>query len=472
MKGIKRIGYKYQVLIYFSLLIAAVSLAFAFMYTHRERVVKMEVLKSSMIPYADLIYAQITVDSLPADKEHITAIMSGIEKVIPANYRITVLSDDAWVLFDNGADKDIITDNHLNRPELAEAGREGTGSEIRFSKTLKKEFLYVAKHYPGLYVRVALEYNESVLPVVIAENRYMVFILLVFAGVIAALVIIIRRISRPVKALKEFVGVVKEGGDDFNGIRFTDDELGEVGEKIMAAFRQLEETKRYKQELTHNVAHELKTPVAGIMGYLETLLQQENIDKAQSRFFLERAYAQTLRLSAIINDISILNKIEEAPDKFELEPINVHSCIDEIRSDLSFRLEEKRIEFNNKVDSRLKIEGSYILIYSLFKNLIDNTVDHAGEGVKIYIENIPAPTGFAGFRYYDTGKGVPDEHRQRIFERFYRVEKGRSRKSGGSGLGLSIVKNSVTLHRGTIKAGNYPNGGLLFEFTLSLSLKS
>ena len=121
MKGIKRIGYKYQVLIYFSLLIAAVSLAFAFMYTHRERVVKMEVLKSSMIPYADLIYAQITVDSLPADKEHITAIMSGIEKVIPANYRITVLSDDAWVLFDNGADKDIITDNHLNRPELAEA---------------------------------------------------------------------------------------------------------------------------------------------------------------------------------------------------------------------------------------------------------------------------------------------------------------------------------------------------------------
>lgn len=472
MKGIKKIGYKYQVLIYFSLLIAAVSLAFAFMYTHRERVVKMEVLKSSMAPYADLIYSSLSADSLSLDKEAVSDAMERLLPVVPSSFRVTVLSEDAWVLFDNSADKDIVTDNHLNRPELAQARREGTGSEIRFSKTLKREYLYLAKHYPGMYVRIALEYSESVLPVVIVENRYMVFILMVFAGVIAALVIIIRRISRPVKALKEFVGVVKDGGDDFNGIRFTDDELGEVGEKIMTAFRQLEETKRYKQELTHNVAHELKTPVAGIMGYLETLLQQENIEKEQSRFFLERAYAQTIRLSAIINDISILNKIEEAPDKFGIETINIHNCIDEIRSDLSFRLEEKRIEFHNMVDEKLEIQGSYILIYSLFKNLIDNSVDHAGDGVKIFIENTSALSGFAGFRYYDTGKGVAEEHRVRIFERFYRVEKGRSRKSGGSGLGLSIVKNAVTLHKGTIKAGNHPNGGLQFEFTLGLNLKS
>jgi len=223
----------------------------------------------------------------------------------------------------------------------------------------------------------------------------------------------------------------------------------------------------YKQELTHNVAHELKTPVTGIRGYLETIINQENIDPEQRKFFLERAYSQTLRLASIINDISILNKMEESPRNFHTENVNIRKCVEEIKNDLSFKLEERGIKMEIDITGSLVIKGSYMLIYSLFKNLIDNSIDHGGEKIEIVIKSTGVSDGIAYFNYNDTGKGVPESHLQRIFERFYRVEKGRSRRSGGSGLGLSIVKNAVIMHNGDIKAENLPGGGLLFSFSLS-----
>jgi signal transduction histidine kinase len=278
-----------------------------------------------------------------------------------------------------------------------------------------------------------------------------------------------RQINKPISSLKEFIDKVQHGKGDYDKIRFPDNEFGEVGEQIIQAFRQLESTKKYKQQLAHNVAHELKTPLTGIRGYLETLLQQENIDPQQRKFFLERAYAQTIRLSAIIEDISVLNKIEEAADKYEFEQINIRQCIKEIESDLSFKLEEKNIEFIINVEENLVIEGIYVLIYSLFKNLIDNSIEHGGENIEICIENTSCDEKFAYFTYSDTGKGVPENHLDRIFERFYRVEAGRSRKSGGSGLGLSIVRNAVMLHKGEISIRNREEGGLIFEFSLAIN---
>ncbi len=162
---------------------------------------------------------------------------------------------------------------------------------------------------------------------------------------------------------------------------------------------------------------------------METLLQQENLEEEQRRFFLERAYAQTMRLSSIITDISILNKIEEAADKFLIEEINIKQCIKEIESDLSFKLEEKHIEFSIKVDSDLVIEGIYLLIYSLFKNLIDNSIEHGGEEICISIENTHRDDNYAYFTYFDTGKGVPEKHINRIFERFYRLRQDVAEKA-------------------------------------------
>jgi two-component system OmpR family sensor kinase/two-component system phosphate regulon sensor histidine kinase PhoR len=166
----------------------------------------------------------------------------------------------------------------------------------------------------------------------------------------------------------------------------------------------------------------------------------------------------------------VLNKIEEAADKFNIEDVNIRECIKEIENDLAFKFEEKKINFTADIDNSLVIKGSNFLIYSLFKNLIDNSLEHAGENISINISYKGTKEGKVHFEYFDTGKGVSEKHIERIFERFYRVEEGRTRKSGGSGLGLSIVKNSVSLHKGTISVKNREGGGLLFTLTLSSEL--
>ncbi|OJV21506.1 MAG: hypothetical protein BGO30_02065 [Bacteroidetes bacterium 41-46] len=458
-------SYRYRVVSYFSLLLLSVTLLFALIYVHRERVVKIEMLRGEMAPYQNFIYHHIS--KRLEEGAELKSAMREIEPLIPGKIRVTILSEDVWVIYDNFSEKDKIEESHLNRPELVDAKRVGSGTSIRYSNTLKAEYLYLASRYPNLYIRTALEYKTAVLPELAKENRYMALIILGLLAAVTAIVFMARRINKPVAALKEFIDAYHKGELEKREIKFPKDELGDVGEKIMKAFAHMEESKRYKQELTHNVAHELKTPVAGIRGYLETMIDQESMDPEQRLFFLERAYAQTLRLATIIEDISILNKMEESPKNFHTEVVNIKRCVNEIREDLSFKLEERGIDMEIIIDENLKIKGSYMLIYSLFKNLLDNSLDHGGENIAIRVEHTGTSDGKAYFKYCDNGKGVPHGQLDRIFERFYRVEKGRSRRSGGSGLGLSIVKNAVIMHNGEIKAENLPGGGLLFSFSLS-----
>lgn len=463
-----RFSYKYKILSYFLLVLTAASLLFTLIVLNRESSMKVEGMVLGMKPYADIIYRSIEGSSSAAQ------IKEAVEKnnhLLPQNIRVTVLDHDAWVLYDNLTHKDSITDNHLDRPELEEASQKGKGVSLRYSSTLGGRYLYYAVKYPDYFVRTALEYDSYVYPALKSDKTWQIYILLVLFLSAIVLVYITRKINKPFAALKEFIDKVKHGEENYDTVRFPKDEMGELGEQIISTFVQLENTKKYKQQLTHNVAHELKTPVTGIRGYLETLLQQENIEQSQARFFLERAYAQTLRLSAIVNDMSILNKIEEAADKFDYEQINIHDCLKEIESDLLFRMEERGVKFFSEVSRDLVLEGNYMLIYSLFKNLIDNSIDHGGSGIEIHIKEMGVSGNEILFSYYDTGKGVSENHIHRIFERFYRVEKGRSRKSGGSGLGLSIVRNSVLLHRGRISVKNRPEGGLQFDFTLALKLE-
>ncbi|MEN6568722.1 MAG: HAMP domain-containing sensor histidine kinase [Rikenellaceae bacterium] len=304
---------------------------------------------------------------------------------------------------------------------------------------------------------------------IIYHERYLLSILFLLAVSIGSVVFFNRKVNKPIRDFKEFLNLLQKGHGNYENISFSKNELGEIEEKIIQTFKQLEETKRYKQQLTHNIAHELKTPVTSIRGYLETLMQQE-MDKDQRKFFIERAYMQTLRLSSLITDISTLNNIEEASWKYETEKINIKKCIEEIESDLSFSLSENNIKLYTDVSNNIEIEGVYILIYSLFKNLIDNSIEHAGRDLEIHIQTTKIDPDIIWFRYYDTGKGVSEEHLERLFERFYRVEAGRSRKSGGSGLGLSIVKNSVLLHNGSITVCNREEGGLQFDFSLSAKM--
>ena len=200
---------------------------------------------------------------------------------------------------------------------------------------------------------------------------------------------------------------------------------------------QEEEQARLKRQLTQNIAHELKTPVSSIQGYLETIISNPNIPQENVRVFLERSYAQSNRLTFLLRDISVLTRMDEAPELVEKEQVNLSKIVENILNEVALGLEEKHITVVNKLPSEVILTGSSSLLYSIFRNLTDNAIAYAGNDIQITINCFREDEKFYYFSFSDTGVGVPEEHLNRLFERFYRVDKGRSRKLGGTGLGLA-----------------------------------
>jgi signal transduction histidine kinase len=226
-----------------------------------------------------------------------------------------------------------------------------------------------------------------------------------------------------------------------------------------------------KQQITENIAHELKTPVSSIKGFLETILQG-NTDKSRMMDYLQRAYSQSCRLADLINDISLLTKIEEAGSLYQIEKVNLEELISDISGEIQPKLEEHGMQLDLKIPEGLIINGNPGLLYSIFRNLFDNSIDHGGKGLTIRLDNYMNDDEFHYFTFSDTGIGVPEEDLPRLFERFYRVDKGRDRKKGGTGLGLAIVKNAIQFHKGDISVKNRNGGGLEFLFRLARDIRS
>ncbi|SHF47013.1 two-component system, OmpR family, sensor kinase/two-component system, OmpR family, phosphate regulon sensor histidine kinase PhoR [Mariniphaga anaerophila] len=238
-------------------------------------------------------------------------------------------------------------------------------------------------------------------------------------------------------------------------------------EVMLIDITRLEKRRLMKQQLTSNIAHELKTPLASIKGYLETILNNWPIPEEKQKYFLEKAFLQSERLTGLINDVSLLTNIEDAGDLFRFEYTNVHSIVNEVYENFANRINQKKIVFVNDVPKEVVIWGNESLLHSIFQNFIENSINYGGEGIAIEIKMYHEDDIFCYFSYSDTGNGIPDEHLPRIFERFYRVDHGRTREAGGTGLGLAIVKNAVQLHKGEISVKNRPTGGIEFLFSLA-----
>ena len=230
---------------------------------------------------------------------------------------------------------------------------------------------------------------------------------------------------------------------------------------------QEEEQVRLKRQLTQNIAHELKTPVSSIQGYLETIVSNENLPREKMDIFLERCYAQSNRLTRLLRDISVLTRMDEAANMIDMEKVDISLLVANIINEVALELEERDITVVNTLRPKIQLRGNYSLLYSIFRNLMDNAIAYAGAHIRVTITCFREDDSYYYFSFADTGVGVPPEHLNRLFERFYRVDKGRSRKLGGTGLGLAIVKNAVLIHGGTISAKNAPGGGLEFVFTLA-----
>ena len=237
-------------------------------------------------------------------------------------------------------------------------------------------------------------------------------------------------------------------------------------EVMITDITRLEKRRLMKQQLTSNIAHELKTPLASIKGYLETILENWPVREEKQKYFLEKAYLQSQRLTDLINDVSLLTNIEDAGELFRFKPIDIKNLVDEVYENFANRINEKNMIFKSEVAEGTIILGNESLLFSIFQNLVENSINYGGRGISINIKVYHEDDKYWYFSYSDTGAGIPEQHLPRIFERFYRVDHGRTREAGGTGLGLAIVKNAVQLHKGEISVRNGYKGGVEFLFSL------
>ena len=223
---------------------------------------------------------------------------------------------------------------------------------------------------------------------------------------------------------------------------------------------------KLKKQMTSNIAHELRTPVTTIRGYLETLIACPDMPQEKKQEFIEKAYNQTIRLTELITDMSLISKMEEKSSKFQKESIDLYTVANEVFDEFGGRIAAQNVKVENMLSAGTVLTGNRTLVYTIIRNLVENSLKYAGEGITIHLECYSSIDKYCYLTYYDTGAGVPEEHLEQIFERFYRIEEGRTRDVGGSGLGLSIVKNAVKFHGGDIRVINRQWGGLQFFFSL------
>lgn len=409
-----------------------------------------------------------------------------LDRYVQSHYiphlRVTLISLNGKVMYDSELKDYSHVANHASRPEIVSALHNGAGSTVeRNSKTLKGDFFYSATCFPkdSLIIRSALPYTSDLSKSLKADQHYIWFAVATMLLLTIILYRFTRRLGDNIQRLRTFASRADHGEslDTEDLVGFPSDELGEIAERIIKIYKRLQTTRQeqdiLKRQLTQNIAHELKTPVASIQGYLETVLDNPNINDSMREQFLKRCCAQSQRLTSLLQDISTLNRMDDAPDMIGTEDVNISEIVANIQKETALQLQQKQMSFVNKLPNDVMVKGSPSLIYSVFRNLTDNAIAYAGTGTTITltaqpIENIDEEMKSPKwqFTFSDNGVGLPVEHLPRLFERFYRVDKGRSRKMGGTGLGLAIVKNAVLLHGGTIRVVNNFNGGLRFDFTL------
>lgn len=231
---------------------------------------------------------------------------------------------------------------------------------------------------------------------------------------------------------------------------------------------EIRKLEKIRSDFVANVSHELRTPLTSIKGFVETLLEGALDDKENSRHFLEIIQAHAERLNNLINDLLDLSRLEHGKIKLKPEELNLRYLIDEILSGFKSQLDKKNIEARNDLASGLSVAGDKNRIEQVLTNLVDNAIKFNRDKGFISISGREAD-GKIKITVEDSGIGIPERDIPRIFERFYRIDKARSRELGGTGLGLSIVKHIVELHGGQTGVESAEGIGSKFWFTLPKS---
>jgi signal transduction histidine kinase len=370
------------------------------------------------------------------------------------------------------------------RPEVDAALKKGIGYHIgRLSESDGREYFYSATKGEHVVVRTAIPYSASLRELLQADWAFLWVMIFVSLVMSVFVYFATRRLGKNIERLNRFAAKAEAGEPFDEAESFPNDELGSISNHIVqlyaqwqqtikdrdlaheAAMREEQEKIRIKRQLTNNINHELKTPVASIQVCLETLLSGISLSEEKRQELIERCYANNERLRRLLGDVSLITRMEDGSQLIEREKVVLNHIIDEIGEELQILPEEERFTLHVEFEEQVVIDGNLSLIASIFRNLTENAIAYSG-GANIYISLLESNDEWCRIRFEDDGNGVEEKQLTRLFERFYRVDKGRSRRMGGTGLGLAIVKHAVQFHGGVITASNRPNGGLRFDFSL------
>lgn len=443
---------------------------------HREKLYKVEILDGQLQLFNSYLIDAIERGTPP---QKVVA-----DTHLPINgLRISVLTLNGQVVFDNSLDT-LPAANHRNRPEIQQALHTGTGYTIRrHSESNRHTYFYSAMKGDKVIVRSAVPYSVSLQALLEADSSFFWFMLAVTLTISTVGYFVTRRIGLTITRLNRFAERAEKGEPIYDIEPFPADELGSISNHIIRlyvrqqqtaaerdsehkrAFEEEQDKNRIKKQLANNINHELKTPVASIKACLETLLAHRDLPTEKHWDFIKRCYTHTERLSQLLADVATITRMDDGSAHIKKETLIINDIVSETVADVASQLANAGMTVETKLPVRITIEGNQTLITSVFRNLIDNAISYSG-GSRIIIAFEAEDNDTYTLSVSDNGVGIAEEHLSRIFERFYRIDKGRSRQTGGTGLGLAIVKNAVLIHGGSIQAANLPTGGLTFTFTL------
>lgn len=413
-----------------------------------------------------------------SNMEHGDTIVSPVDGF--PDLRVSIIDSAGRVVFDNLFDM-TAAGNHIDREEVKQALKNGEGYTVRrHSESTGENYFYSAKRgLNGEIVRSAVPYSLSLSELLKADVNFIwimgaVTLFMCILGYVAT-----RRVGVHIMRLNSFAEKAERGERIYDTKPFPDDELGSISNHIVrlyasiqqavadrdtqyrAAMHEQQEKERIKKQLTQNINHELKTPVASIGVCVESLIDHPEMPDDKRTEFLRRCQSGVDRLKSLLNDVSLITRMDDGAESISKEPVNLAGIIREVVAESATLAEKKDIEICNNVQGPIMISGNEALLASIFRNLIDNAIAYSG-GTQISIVDRNIGPDNIEIKVTDNGCGIAEEHLPRIFERFYRIDKGRSRAAGGTGLGLSIVKNAVHLHGGAIAVANNATGGLTF----------
>lgn len=406
------------------------------------------------------IFSELETEAVFLEQYIADSNLSDLKKFNSIKNRITLIHKDGTVYFDNMVDASRL-ENHSLREEFVAAKEKGAAKVSRYSSTMTDKTLYFAKSLQsGDVLRISCD-QHSVAVLVLGMSQTLL-IMLVLAVIISGVAAVwtSRRITNPLNQINlekpESCAVYEELKP------FTKRIAEENYEKI--------QREELRKQFTANVSHELKTPLTSISGFAE-ILKNGGTDEKTTKDFAGTIYEESQRMISLVNDIIKLSKLDEKSISLEKEPIELLGLSKEIAKILSASAKAKNVKLDVHGDSG-KIMGVQPVIYEMIYNLIDNAIKYNVQNGTVEVtvkEENPAKGHTFGNKTVisvrDTGIGIPKNEQDRVFERFYRIDKSRSKELGGTGLGLSIVKHAAKFHDAAINLYSKEGEGSTFTIT-------